>query len=344
MAKTETFKSKAKVDQIKWRKVNIFSNQHGTYGIDKKTGKPIPYEHIVPLKKWKETLWQGIQESLPAYIENHIKPHTGVNNLLSSWVLNANLYFPIKTNNALKKVMLEFLKLKVSVEITELNDIELEYAFEKDNPLHPENLLGEKGGSRGTGQTSPDIAFLVKTKKGEGIILTECKFTEHSFYGCSARRIEHKGEREGNPDPSRCLKHASGYDYKSNCHQNVWERKYWSLLNLSDFGKQYLKRCPAATSGYQLFRQQALAEGIMNSSKYSLVASTVAFDNRNSVLINSLKLTGLSDFQTDWEKIFESKTIFKTWHHHEWVQFVSNNNDSGLFDDWLNYIQNRYDY
>lgn len=343
MAKSQTFKSKAKAEQIEWRKGNISSRQQGTYGIDKNTGLPKLYEHIIPKSFKEEIFWSEIRTELKNYLRTGIKPHTGTNNLLSSWAVCANLYFPIRCNDNFKKLMLAFLKLKVSSEITELNELELEFSFPSDDPLHPHLLLGEIGGSRGAGQTSPDIAFKVKTNKGDGIILTECKYTEHSFYACSARKSIAKTTIKDNGTSSICMKSAIENNYKSNCHHNP-ERKYWTLLNLSDFGKQYLKRCPAATSGYQLFRQQALAEGIMNSGKYSLVASTVAFDNRNSVLINSLKLTGLSDFQTDWEKIFESKTIFKTWHHQEWVKFVRNNNDSGLFDDWLQYLQHRYKY
>ena len=124
----------------------------------------------------------------------------------------------------------------------------------------------------------------------------------------------------------------------------MWGRKYWSLLKLSPAGKKTLKRCPAATAGYQLFRQQALAEGIMRSGNYSLVVSSVAFDHRNHTLIGCLNRTGIKDFQTNWGEMFDGKTVFKTWTHQEWVQFVRDNQIKGEFNGWLGYLNERYDY
>ena len=47
----------------------------------------------------------------------------------------------------------------------------------------------------------------------------------------------------------------------------------WHLQELAA-----LPQCPAANSAYQLFRQQALAEGIAQSGMYDLVVSNVAVD------------------------------------------------------------------
>lgn len=105
-----------------------------------------------------------------------------------------------------------------------------------------------------------------------------------------------------------------------------------------------MKRCAAATAGYQLFRQQALAEGIANSGRYSLVASTVAFDERNTSLKGCLRTTGIDDFQTGWGKLFDGKALFKTWTHQQWVKFVRDNQVNGELDDWLNYLNKRYNY
>ena len=179
---------------------------------------------------------------------------------------------------------------------------------------------------------------------GIGLVLTECKYTEHNFYSCSARRTENKGNRKGNPDPKRCEKAAKDCDYKNICHQSIWGRKYWDILNLSKSGKSILNRCPATISGYQLFRQQALAEGIMQSGKYSLVASTVAFDDRNTELKSCLKATGIGDFSADWGSIFDGSSIFKTWTHQKWAQFVRYQQKNGEFNDWLNYLEERYGY
>ena len=340
MKKTiENFNLKQRKTQIIWRK----GQKEISCGWGCQNGKA--YEHILPRKNWEENLWSDINTDLPKYIKsNGIQKHSGVHNLVSSWIVSANLYYPIIKYPELKNLMLGFLKTKISSDITEITDIQFEFAFPKDNPLHPAELLGEQNGNRGAGQTSPDVAFLVKTKTGKGIILTECKFTEHSFYPCSARRKNDRGKKKGNPDPLRCMIEASKTDYKEICHQTIWGRKYWSLLNLSNKGKKELKRCPAATAGYQLFRQQALAEGIAQSGKYALVVSTVAFDKRNKGLIHSMKRTGIPDFQKNWDDIFKGNAKFKTWTHQEWVQYVRDNQSNSEFNDWLKYLKERYDY
>lgn len=336
----QDFISCEKKQMIEWRKHNISTSEKGIQnGID--------YEHIIPRNLWKETLWMGIREEseLPKYLkDNKIHAHTGTHNLVSSWINCANLYFPIWNNVNLKQLMIEFLKQKVSDSIIEIEEIELEFSFPKGDDLHPAILLGEMDGSRGSGQTSPDVAFKVKTKYGEGLILVECKYTEHSFYSCSARKIDKKSKRINNPDPMRCMEKVLESDYSAVCHQTVWGRKYLSLLDFSEYGKRKLEKCPAAVAGYQLLRQHALAEGIAKSGRYALVASTVAFDNRNTDLIGCLRTTGIEDFQTGWGKLFEGKAIFKTWTHQEWVQFVRDNQINGEFNNWLEYLNERYDY
>jgi len=333
---SENQKSKMKT----WRKTNISTKEEGSYiGID--------YGHIIPVNLWKENLWHGISDDLllPKYlIDNKIKAHPGKNNLVSSWILSANLYFPIRNNDSQKRLMLAFLQKNISSEIIKIIDIELEFAFPINHELNPAELLGEIGGSRGSGQTSPDVVFLVKTKNGEGIVLTECKYTEHSFYGCSARKIDNKSTRINNPDPKRCLYPANVCDYNSICHQTEWGRKYLSLISFSESAENTLKYCPAATAGYQLLRQQALAEGIAQRKEYDLVVSTVAFDGRNTNLIRCLRTTGIKDFQKDWAELFDGKAIFKSWKHQEWVQFVRENQVNGEFDEWLEYLNERYGY
>lgn len=341
------FYSSQKTKMEIWRAANISTKRLGTQSKNRKTGEPLYHPYIIPRANWHETIWVGIRKDLKDYLENpefNVKAHTGTHNLLSSWVVCANLYFFIRNNESLKQLMLKFLQEKVSDQITEIIDVQLEFAFHKEDKLHPAELLGEMDGNRGSGQTSPDIAFLLKTKTGNGLVLTENKFVEHSFYSCSARRTKSKGNHEGNPDTARCMKAAIGYDYKFNCHQTTWGRKYWSLLNLSDIGKSTLLRCPAATAGYQLFRQQALAEGIAQSGRYTLVASTVAFDERNTDLIGCLKTTGINDFQTNWGKLFNGKALFRTWTHQEWVKFVRDNMVNGELENWIKYMKGRYDY
>ncbi len=325
-------------NQINWRKSNISTPEWGYQNGGK-------YEHIIPKDKWTETVFHPIRDELTTYLEEkNVKEHTGVHNLMSSWILSANLYFPIRSSEVFKRLMLQFLQQKVSQEITELVDVQLEFAFEVGDNLHPSLLLGEMDGSRGSGQTSPDVAFLVKTKKGNGIVLTECKYSEHSFYACSARSVKGREEKPDNPNPKRCLEALTEDGYKSICHQTVWGRKYWDNLELSETAASKIKRCPAATGGYQLFRQQSLAEGIARSGKYDLVASTVAFDGRNNDLITCLKTTGINDFQNGWAELWKGKALFKTWHHQDWVVFVKERKMDGSCNDWLNYMNKRYGY
>ena len=137
---------------------------------------------------------------------------------------------------------------------------------------------------------------------------------------------------------------ASGYDYKPICHQTVWGRKYWSNIQLSDEGKKQFSRCPAATAGYQLFRQQALANGILKNADFDIVASTVSFDSRNEKLLHSLKATGVSNFKNQWGLMFDDQAIFKAWTHQDWVEFVRTNQVGNEWNGWLQYLADRYGY
>jgi len=331
-----------KSKQVDWWK--SYSNQphwedeKDKWGIQNK----VSYPHIVK-GNWLSLVWKGIQKELPAYLGNNIQAHSGVHNLLSSWVACANLYFPAHSNSEFKNLLLGFLKSKISSDIAEVLEVELEYSLDGD--LSPKELLGEMEGGRGSGQTSPDVAFVVKTSKGIGLILTECKYTEHSFYRCSARRTTDRGDKPLNPNPEKCLQHASACDYKSiPCHQHVWGRKYLDHFQLTDEGKKLLTRCPAATAGYQLVRQQALANGIYKSGKYDFVVSSVSFDSRNKTLIECLNRTGIKDFQSGWSDIYQKGASFITWHHQEWVDYVRKNFKDPIFIDWLNYMEERYGY
>jgi len=347
MKSTGSFRSSQIDQQIIWRRKNITVTAPGTQSKDRYTKEPVYHMHILPKRNWKDSLWSPIKDKLNEYLHDPVNPvqsHTGTHNLLSSWVLCSNIYFLVRIYPGMQKLMTEFLKLKISSDIQEVTDTELEFAFKSNDALHPSKLLGEEEGIRGSGQTSPDVAFLVNTSKGKGLILTECKYTEKEFYMCSARKTKPREHRINNPDPGRCIVPAALCDYRKICHQKVWGRKYWDNLKLSEHGLKALKCCPAATHGYQLFRQQSLAEGIMKSGRYTLVASSVAFDERNDELKGCLKRTGILDFQSGWGEIFEGRAIFRTWTHQEWVAFVRKNQVNGQFNDWLRYVSERYGY
>jgi hypothetical protein len=240
------------------------------------------------------------------------------------------------------------LREQVSCDIRDVKNVELEYV--EDPPHDPQLLLGESDkGERGVNQTSPDVAFIVTTPQGQGLILTENKLTERSFYRCSGRTA-----RAHNPDKSRCLDWANLSPNKSGqCWQMKWEnttgsknRKYWNYVDPSEHGQCTLTRCPAATDGYQLFRQQALAEGIAvsPSKKYNLVASCVAYDERNYELLHCLKNTGVDNFAKGWGRLFNGSARFATWTHQEWVSWIRQNDHDRHWSDWLSYIENRYLY
>jgi len=323
------FDNQIEVQQIAWRKKSITSKEMGV-----QNGKERPW--ILPQHLWMEGLWDGIKKTLPAYLEQeHVQRHKGCHNLKSSWMLCANLYFPFREDLPL---LASFLKTHVDPAIETVDKIELEYA--EEGCLCPSKLLGEPEGSRGANQTSPDIAFIVNG--GKGLVLTENKYTEHSFYECSGRKYS--------PDPQKCLDIQAVLDDLDNtCYQLQWEkdgrpkRKYWDFLKISDFGKNKLKRCPAAHSGCQLLRQQALAEGFAQSGKYDFVISCVAHDDQNETLINCLKPTGLDHF-SDWGKLFEGKARFTTFTHQQWVRWVKENDHNRRWKDWLNYVNTRYGY
>lgn len=326
--------------QVDWRKSNLTSLEWGS-----QNGKHRPW--ILPNELWEEGLWPGIRSNsdhpLPGYLhQNHVQKHRGAHNLKSSWVLCANLYFPFRASEKGRSLLAGFLQAEVCAEIQSVDAVELEYA--EDGPLHPSALLGEQGGSRGTAQTSPDVAFLVNG--GRGLVLTESKFVEHSFYPCSARRRKGSTMRPGNPRPARCNDALAVFSNpESMCHQVVWGRRYWDHLAsvLSREPLSGLRCCPAARAGYQLFRQQALAEGIAASSKYDFVVSCVALDERNETLKRCLRGTGISDLR-HWGRLFNGAADFVVTSHQQWVAWVRGHNGDGQWAEWLSYVQSRYGY
>ena len=326
--------------QSRWRKGHIASNEWGW-----QNGKQYPW--ILPKELWEEGLWPGIRagslNSLPQYLTTHdVQKHQGVHNLKSSWVQCANLYFPFGGSPEGRSLLAEFLHANVATEINSVDAVDLEYAGEGE--LHPSVLLGETGGSRGSGQTSPDLGLLVN--QGRGLVLIETKLVEHSFYSCSARRTSDSRGKVGNPDPRRC-DHAVAIaaDPLSQCHQGVWGRRYWEhLAPVADKGRlSKLAHCPAAHAGYQLFRQQAMAEGIAASGEYDFVISCAAVDERNETLDSSLKRTGIATL-TDWGSLFNGKARFAVFTHQQWVNWVQTHDSGEKWQDWIAYVESRYDY
>ena len=324
--------------QVEWRASHVSTKEWG-----RQNGVERPW--ILPRNSWEQGLWPEIRSgsgnSLPAYLaESQVDMHTGVHNLKSSWILCANLYFAFRASPDGRDLFASFLKQHVDSEIDALDEIELEYAEWGD--LHPSQLLGEESGNRGANQTSPDLGLVVNG--GNGLILVENKLTEHSFYECSAWRHAGSSTRRGNPDPRRCDDAAKvAADPRSECHQAAWSRKYWEhLAPVVDLDAlAALPHCPAAKSGYQLFRQQALAEGIAQSGNYDLVVSAVAMDERNESLNRALRRSGIAGV-SQWGTMFRGKARFAVFTHQQWVAWVREHDDAGQWEDWLLYVRSRY--
>lgn len=323
--------------QLKWRKINLpWITENGIQNGRK-------YEHILPRKNKIENFYPPIRSGLfedgVGYIEkNKIQPHTGIHNLLSSWVLCANLYWPFRNADGFK-ILGEYLSYYTGIDIYKIEAMELEY---EEEALSPQEVLGEDVGIRGSGQTSPDLAIKFSTKNAQsGILLIESKFTEHSFYSCSGYNKTKPG-KPVNPDKKRCHK-TQGIiqsDFQD-CHLIAWGRKYWDLLKGDlDYAKYgSLKKCPMASCCYQLFRQQALAKGFRN--KYDIVVSCVTVDPRNTKLISLSSTVGLKPFPDGWKELFPNSP-FQWLTHIAWFEFVKSHNESGRWDDWIRYVEERY--
>ena len=174
----------------------------------------------------------------------------------------------------------------------------------------------------------------------------ENKFLEHGFYDCSARKRNVRGrhEQSENPDPSRCNRPLAVVQNPTDqCHQTVWGRRYWEHLASVADRKSWasLHQCPAAAGGYQLFRQQALAEGIAQSGKYDFVISAVAVDERNDALDASLRNCGLAELK-QWESLFTGRARFCVFSHQQWIDWVRKHDPEGRWKDWLSYVHARY--
>ncbi|GAH49928.1 unnamed protein product, partial [marine sediment metagenome] len=120
-------------------------------------------------------------------------------------------------------------------------------------------------------------------------------------------------------------------------------RKYWDYIKLTAEGLTTLRYCPAATAGYQLFRQQALAEALAQRNAYEFVISCVAYDSRNQILTECLKSMGVKNFVTDWGTLFEGQAKFTTFTHQQWIQWVHEHDSRGMWHDWLDYVNKRYE-
>ncbi len=345
MDSKKRFDKLAEEHQISWRnKTQLLEGQFGQF-----YGKP--REHIIPDEQWLQGVWQPIRDSLATYLDvNGIQPSSQKNNLKSSWTQCANLFFPFRWHHHMKRMLASFLSRQLDLTVTCIETVEFEYAAPGN--LEPKRLLGEQGGSRGSGQTSPDVAVIFGCEDGKsGLYLIENKYTEHHFYKCSGADTRPSQGHislglQPNDNPDRCRSVMGVYENPdAMCHQQEWRRKYWRLLKES-INKEILKACgvcPALTDGYQLFRQQAYAQGIADSGLFDLVISGVAYDKRNKTLISCLKSVRINDFASDWSRLFNTSVRFHCFTHQELVSWATRSR-SGFIKEWGQYVTDRYDY
>lgn len=344
-----SFSDLATKHQLAWRqRQQLALGQNGT-----QNGQTRPW--ILPAPMWEEGLWGGLRSHAAHGLTNYlhgsgVQKHEGVHNLKSSWMHCANLYFPFRRDMAL---LAGFLRAAVCPQIKEVTAIELEY--DAGGNCSPSQLLGEPQGQRGRNQTSPDVAFLFSTDDGQsGIVLTENKYTEKSFYTCSGRKANQiqLGHNRSKPTIHPCLQPFGSLYQKlsQDCYQQNWargqraNRRYWGYLTPTAHALASLRRCPAACGGYQLLRQQALAEALAQKGMFDLIISAVAYDNRNRELIACLKSAGVADFTTGWGALFQGRAIFASFTHQAWVNWVASHDKQGQWANWLEYVKDRYIY
>ena len=307
------------------------------------------YDHILPRRASAENLWPGLRDGglrplEPWLVANEVQPHKGRDNLLSSWTLCANLYFPFGTTPEARALAAGFLRAQTGLPIAEVRVVELEYALPA--PLDPGTLLGEQDGKRGANQTSPDVAFEITLDDGrEALVLTEVKFVEHSFYNCSGCKALAPADRR-----TTCwdLSHVLADPTARCAHAATRGRRYWDHLagpmSAADPAVR-TRRCPAANGGYQLFRQQALAEALADTSDLAAVVSSVAYDARNAGLMAAVASSGLSDLRTGWGPMFAGQAGFVVWSHQAWFRWVAGAEDAPAWaSDWLAWVGERYGY
>lgn len=344
--KQTSWDKKAETYQIQWRGKHPLAG--GKWGWQ----NGVQREHILPANQWQLGLWQPIRNSVAEYIRvSGIQPNQGKHNLKSSWTQCINLFYPVRWDNEFKSMFAGFLEQVLDLETINIEEIEFEYAA--PGKLEPKRLLGEMGGMKGSMQTSPDIAVLFNYENGKsGIYLIENKYVEHHFYDCSGAKktLGKKYSERGlppNKNPERCKKVVELYWHPDQmCQQQAWGRKYWALLKktINESKIKDCGQCPAMTDGYQLFRQQALTQGIADSGLFDYVVSGVAYDQRNHELMSCMKSIGIDDFTTGWADLFKGKVDFCCFEHPQFVQYVRKHSKSERIEKWADYISARYDY
>lgn len=332
-----SFDAQMTQSQVRWRRDNVDTADQGVQN-------KVTYEWLLPRWAWQQGLWPPLRGegpgSLQAYLTaRRVRPHSGVHNLKSSWISGVNLYFPFGTTGEARTLLAGFLRDYVDARVRGVDALDLEWSG--DLELSPRTLLGETGGVRGAGRTSPDLGLSLNG--GGGLLLVENKLVEHAFYRCPARSGSGSVRQPGNPDPARCDDVPALLADPGRCHQASWGRQYWERLYDAIDADAFasLGCCPAARAGYQLLRQQALAEALARTGRYGFVVSVVALDARNVALTRSLRPSGLPDVR-DWGRLFRGRASFAVFTHQDWTAWVRARDPEGSWRAWAGWIAGRY--
>ncbi len=324
--------------QVLWRRQNLASQEAGWHGDRRR-------EWVLPNHSWEEGLWPGIRSDGPCPVTSFLRGcrifrQGNVQDLKSSLVHCANLYYPFSQSESGRNLITGFLRQHISAEIESVDVVEV--AFTEPDHLHPGPLLGETGIHPQSRQTVADIGLVVNG--GSGLVMFMSMFVESSFAPCPACRGRMTSS-PANPDPRRCTNPFAPLQGADQCHLATWGRRYWDHLApvANTAALAGLRCCPAASAGYQLVRQQALAEGIARAGRYEFVVLSLALDRRNRTLSRCLQRTGIYDV-ADWEELFSGKADYTVFHHQDWVSWVSERDKTGEWANWLQYVRQRYAY
>lgn len=291
------------------------------------------YEHILPVRLWKLNLWSGIRrEAIDYFSRKKIKWHNQSDNLLSSQILCANMFFPLRNHPSLVGGFLgEFYP-----SLAKVTDIDFEY-------IGPKNYFNEPGG-RGYNRTSADVAITWEDTKGKNnLLLVEFKFTEPNFGECS---------KSANPDWDRC-NHGEQIisSHKTQCYRSEKNRTYWDriLSPQGPFILDMLKKiphCPCRYDFYQLMRNQLLAKCIAEDedSGFSAVEFAVCYDDRNKTLMNlSHPLDGNSNPFSSWQSFLKNPSSFKHFTIQQFLEYIDHtDNLPSELGQWRAYLDTRY--
>jgi hypothetical protein len=330
--------------QLTWRKrQQALSQEFGPW-----VGKLYP--HIFPRGLEHQNLWPGLwpdgQFPLQPYlVEGDIQAHKGMGNLLSSWALCASLYFPFGRSEEGRRILAGFLREHMRLPVATVDRVELEWQHGENPRFRPPVLLGERDGSRGSNQTSPDVAFEGITDDGGAfLVLTEVKFMERHFYPCSVFRKPELREAAMQSGLGACRRTPVRFAPGPICAQaSLLGRRYWEHIEDVFDRDARLSCCPAAMDGYQILRQQALAEALAKHGAFDLVVSSVACHAGNTDLLGCLRTAGIRDIRIDWAPLFRGKARFLVFTHQEWVRHVREQTElPDWCGNWLEYVKARY--